>query len=459
MNLEKIIKEVLNEVRYLDPKGYNIPKEKPVMDTETIRVYHGFYSEKDVFEVVTRGLSGKESARRVYSYESGNNPYGLFVTTDFNVANKFASSGVIIEFTAKVSDLEAPVWSGGGSYFKQGQMTTSFNPDTDEREQQRLINRDRASKSEYEAVSKSDRPELGETLFDNPERQALYTGDLNPNMIKRVWYNEIRDKKNRTDGSWIKYSVKDFIKLKNITKNTNTIKFLPNDDFTIEKFKSFLRVNDEKQLKAYIKQIFHNLDNYRLKQYGFWPKQIKQIKDLHSKGYFDKYLNENINESINPENSYEYNIFNKNNKIGFYYFKNKDGIEYDVRMSLYQDEIEENIYNVLDIEFAADNKWKELSNVSDKFKVLSTIANIIKDYYQSNKNNIDYITYVLDRNDNSEKRNKIYQYILKNIGIKLLDVKKINSNIYCKIKKDNIVSESSSTLSEHKLFISKQQYK
>ena len=66
----------IKEVRYLDTKGYNIPKEKPLKDTETIRVYHGFYSYNTALEILKKGLSGKERARRIYSFESGNNPYG-----------------------------------------------------------------------------------------------------------------------------------------------------------------------------------------------------------------------------------------------------------------------------------------------------------------------------------------------------------------------------------------------
>lgn len=285
----------IKEVRYLDTKGYNIPKEKPLKDTETIRVYHGFYSYESGLDVIKNGLSGKEKARRIYSYESGNNPYGLFVSTDFNVASKFASSGIIIEFTTKISDLEAPVWVDGRSYFIQGEYTKSFK-DLDDREKQRLINREKAGESPYDVISKSDRPELADTLFDNPERQALYIGDLNPNMIKRVWYNEIRDKKRLTNGPWDKYSVNDFLKLKkeNLNKNTKRIQFYPNDDFTIEKFRSFLESDED--LNMYLDHIVsYDLNNdFKLKQYGFWPKQIKQIRDLNNNGFFDKYLNESI---------------------------------------------------------------------------------------------------------------------------------------------------------------------
>ena len=66
----------------------------------------------------------------------GITPTDCFVTTDFKTAKSFSHSGVI-EFSTKVSDLEAPVWVGGRSYYVQGEYTQSFK-DMDEREQQRI---------------------------------------------------------------------------------------------------------------------------------------------------------------------------------------------------------------------------------------------------------------------------------------------------------------------------------
>ena len=124
MKLRKLINEELNsfldEVKYINPKDYE--NYKPIKDSDTIRVYHGFYSFNDVQKVLSTGLSGKEKARRIYSYESGNNPNGLFVSVDFKVASKFATSGVVIEFSTKVFDLEAPIWVDGRSYFVQGEI-------------------------------------------------------------------------------------------------------------------------------------------------------------------------------------------------------------------------------------------------------------------------------------------------------------------------------------------------
>ena len=112
-----LIEGLINEVRYVNPMD---SKESPLSDSEVIRVYHGFNKFDDAEKVLKNGLSGKEKARRIYSYESGNNPYGLFVSVNFKVAKDFCHSGVVIEFSTKVSDLDAPIWVGGRSYFVQG---------------------------------------------------------------------------------------------------------------------------------------------------------------------------------------------------------------------------------------------------------------------------------------------------------------------------------------------------
>jgi len=295
--------KTLSEVRYLRPPNYmtkNYGDEKPISDTETIRVFHGFAYFKDLETILKNGLSGKENASRIYSFEYGNNPYGLFVSIDFNlVAKNFAHGGVIIEFSTKVSDLEAPVWVGGRSYFVQGEYTKSFK-DLDEREQQRILNRQRAGENPYEAISKSDRPELAETLFENYERQALYIGDLNPNMIKYIWYNERMHKNRMTDGKWKRYKRKDFVNKFNIkTERGRYDYFLPNEDFSIEKLLNNL--NYDKHHNEYTEDqfLFYALINdegYRLKQdLHMYPKQIKQIMDLRKENYFQKFI-ENHNK-------------------------------------------------------------------------------------------------------------------------------------------------------------------
>ena len=293
--------ENLKEVRYINPKSNNEihidSNEKPLFDNEKIRVFHGFYSFDDAVHIIKNGVSGKTTAQRVYSYEAKNNPNGLFVTIDPKISMNFSSSGVIIEFTTKISDLEAPIWVGGRSFFVQGEHVKEFK-NMDEREQQKLINRKKYSKSPYEKISKSDRPELANTIFDNKEKQALYVGDLNSNMIKRVWYNETLHKQHLTTGEWKRLKPKEFInKFKNHKSNKLYIdKILkPNDDFSIDTIYSkfindngFSKNQSDKEKLSSLEELWTTIfskyyqDNEQnISNLGFYPKQIKQIMDLY----------------------------------------------------------------------------------------------------------------------------------------------------------------------------------
>ena len=100
----KSFQEYLVEVKII---GRGIPK-KPLSDSDTIRVYHGAYDLGTVVQALKYGLTGDIRADRRYSYEANNNPRGLFVTPDLDVAKEFGP--YIIEFHTRVSDLEAPVW-------------------------------------------------------------------------------------------------------------------------------------------------------------------------------------------------------------------------------------------------------------------------------------------------------------------------------------------------------------
>ena len=124
INMKSLIKQLLreslvNEIRVINPNfSYNKGKftsmedEPPLHDNETIRVYHGFNKFEDAIMAAKFGLSGEEKARRIYSYESNNNPNGLFVTLDYETAKKFTyPSGdrgikVVMELSVKVADLE-----------------------------------------------------------------------------------------------------------------------------------------------------------------------------------------------------------------------------------------------------------------------------------------------------------------------------------------------------------------
>lgn len=261
---------------------------EPIKDSEKIRVYHGFNSSStsDALYSLTHGLSGGVRARRIYSYESGNNPKGLFVSTEFNiVSRRFASSGIIIEFDTKVTNLESPVWVGQDSYFVPGQMTKSFKND-DERQQEILRKRKEYGENDPEGkygknrVSKSDRPELGNSIFNDPEHQALFIGDLDPNEIKTVWFHEGRFFRRNTDGPWIRYTRREFLKkygkeLKSeeVPENLRNKLFKPNEDLTLDKI--------EYLSKKYRSDVDKFLGLLRRQSHIFlWPKQIKQLEQL-----------------------------------------------------------------------------------------------------------------------------------------------------------------------------------
>lgn len=182
--------------------------EKPFKIGETIRVYHGFRSFHEAINVAMNGLSGKKDVGRTYSYESGNNPRGLFVTLDLNTAKEFAGShppSVIIEFQTKYEDLESPVWAGKGSYFVQGEMTQSFRNEKERKEAQ-VQARELAKKNTDERIAQSDNPEVANWLFGG-EHQALFVGDLNPNGIRAFWVST----SDRYNAPYTRYSRQQFL--------------------------------------------------------------------------------------------------------------------------------------------------------------------------------------------------------------------------------------------------------
>ncbi|HOH62114.1 MAG TPA: hypothetical protein PK698_06565 [Bacilli bacterium] len=296
-NQVKKLASELSETRFIDIHN----DVKKMQDDDTIIVYHGFssYSFKQALLIAKYGLSGQERANRIYSYEYNNNPNGLFVTINFNVAKKeFAKSGIIMEFATKIRNLEAPVWPGGRSYYVQGEFTQSFKDDK-EREEQRLKNREKHKTSQYPAINQSDRPELAWALYEGPEAQALFIGNLNPNMIRAFWVNEKLIKDNRTGGKWTRLTRKEFLKkyyrdeyLKiktvgndkpNYTeeyyKRQNKI-FLPNEDLDINKLKEYLKKRDY-NFDEFVDYYIKNWDDYVLNIY-FYPKQISQLKKLYN---------------------------------------------------------------------------------------------------------------------------------------------------------------------------------
>ena len=134
------------DVRTFNSKDWEShSNENPIKETDKIRVYHGFSQFRNGLLAAKYGITGKERAKRVYSYESGNNPKGLFVTTDFKVAKEFSSGTpfVIVEFDTLYNNLESPTWVGGRGYYVQGEYTQSFKSG-DERTAQMMQNRERA---------------------------------------------------------------------------------------------------------------------------------------------------------------------------------------------------------------------------------------------------------------------------------------------------------------------------
>ena len=229
-----------------------------------------------------------------------NNPNGLFVSISPKVVIRggFASSGVMIEFVANVSDLEAPVWAGGGSYFVQGQKTSGFD-DTDARKQQVLRNRELAAADKNPAISKSSRPELADTMLNNPEKQALYVGDLNPNMIRTVWVKN----GNNIDSPWIRMTPAEFMK-KHFDESQLKDEFGANREIRdseryMEKQRKYQKPNDDfsidvlrKEMERYNLPLSTFLDivmnNQGTLNGLYYPKQVAQINELIDSGKFPK---------------------------------------------------------------------------------------------------------------------------------------------------------------------------
>lgn len=173
------IKEILLEVKII-PHTMSADEMEPLRETDSVLLYHGTNDINTIIGVSKYGLSGDTRAKRIYSYEFNNNPKGLFVTPDFKTAKEFGD--YIIELHCRVSDLDAPVWPGGG-FTVQGQMAQYFNDEDDRKNAQMQRRQEYSRESEPEYIRLSDRPELAATLMAYGERQALFVGDLNANSV------------------------------------------------------------------------------------------------------------------------------------------------------------------------------------------------------------------------------------------------------------------------------------
>lgn len=224
---------LLNEVRYINNNDID---EIPIKSTDKIRVYHGC-NLQNALSFASNGFSGKEQVNRNFSYENGMNPNGLFVTTDFKVAKEFGYDkyNCIIEFTASVEDLDIPVWNGSDNFYGQLSNPQPFRDENERNiQKQNYIDKYRNYPSDeyndYSNIRNSNNPALAHSIFRNCEHQALFFGDVNPNMIKRIWVKNGWDEK-----SYTPFSVKDFKKsYSNLGEKTSYRKkiYKPNDNFT-----------------------------------------------------------------------------------------------------------------------------------------------------------------------------------------------------------------------------------
>lgn len=333
---KKIYNNFLNEVRYIDTRDnkYNrrvtksdwkeIYNQEPIKNTDRIRVFHGC-TLKTALDWALHGTSGREAHPRTYSYESGMNPLGIFVTVDFEKAKEFGYDNeckCIVEFTAIANDLESPVWNGSDSYFGQGTNPMPFRNkeerdaqkakyDADARNTQDYSYWDFQDKKEktisYDHIRKSDKPAMAKNIFDNPEHQALFMGNLNPNMIKRIWVNEREEGKNyvSSDKTFVPLTVKEFVKkykehefyvdgsyTNEKSKLTTNKVYKPNEDFKgwedfIERDEFFSK--NEKYAQEFLKDIKsgrkYMLDSITAMMF---PKQIIQA---FGQEFFDKNFN------------------------------------------------------------------------------------------------------------------------------------------------------------------------
>lgn len=334
--IDNLIHSAINEVRYIDASqrydnhngtpyrnNYNDKySQKPIRRNDVFRVYHGC-TLKTALTAAIQGLSGKQWTPRTYSYESGMNPIGLFVTTDFNKAKDFATghdAQVVLEFSVKGSQLDTPVWNNSGTYFGQGSNPQPFRNAKERGIQRRAYNNEIEfdhpdNYDEY--VKKSWNPAMADRIFNNPEHQALFYGDLNPNMIKRFWVRERQKGKEyiSTLDHFKPYTRSQFLnKFKNtefvfnqwynrdkgqteydkrkITKEEKVFK--PNDDFTsIEDLANRIINQEKRTMPKYFdtdekiekeKRNYINVLNGFVKNgdvqellYYIWPKQLRQL--------------------------------------------------------------------------------------------------------------------------------------------------------------------------------------
>lgn len=268
-------------------ESYSINDKKPLKSTDRIKVYHGFNDIDDLKTVLLYGLSGKEKAKRRYSYENNNNPRGLFVTPLLDTAKQFGS--YIIEFGVRISDLESPVWPSG-TYTSQGSYAEYFDSEEDRSNtRNELVSNVTSDKNIPDFIRNSDDPLLSNYLLNSSEPQALFVGDLNPNSIKAVWLqNDMTVDQKFSE--FTRHSVKDVKKRlfskgietpygkSDIQEPRNRKLFLPREKVTMNDLVDKL-IKKFPHLKQDQEEIIEILSkNDRLLRDYLWPDQYDYIK-------------------------------------------------------------------------------------------------------------------------------------------------------------------------------------
>lgn len=334
----KLTRQQLNEVRYIDAANRDMTtregrpyrkdwqekyNQQPITNDDKIRVYHGC-SIKTALDICQNGTSGKEFHPRTYSYENWMNPLGIFVTVNFETAKDFGydtEAMCVLEFTVKASDLETPVWNNSDSYFGQNSNPFPFKDAAERKAQKNKYDDDARNvpDEDYFDFSKkkdirldksyirnSDKPAMAKSIFDNYEHQALFMGDLDPNMIKYVWVCE------NGQSQYQRYTEKDFLRKYGGTRNGNDeIRgrlskkekiFKPNESVKSwdEVINRTVRQSEGGPLALSRDEVismfkyYHIIDNptsdtaLRYIKQTFWPKQIIQ---LYGKDFFNYNFN------------------------------------------------------------------------------------------------------------------------------------------------------------------------
>lgn len=286
----------------------------PIKEGEEFRVYHGFYSYADAINIALHGTSGGMRAKRVYSYESENNPRGIFVTLDRKTAQKNFAGGsqpTVMQFVANENELKPPTWPGGG-YTVQGQMAQYFYQHPKGERMGRIEAMKRAKEdalqSRYDAISKSHRPELANTLFGS-EMQALFIGHLEPDRIEGFWVQRQQKDYRSIDDPWefierdvfLKEFGEDFDYKSAADDYSRYRMFTPNQDFSWEGVAEYMsdqyrnyELSSEQEVYDQVVGALMSNDfkkdmqraNFeaRFSQY-FWPKQLPQLYNWVKKMY------------------------------------------------------------------------------------------------------------------------------------------------------------------------------